>query len=136
MLVKQAAQELVSQLNQLAPVDTGFLRASLMAPTDAMPTLSRANPSVAVPADLGDVILVINGADLGDMIYLGCSPVGVGTFESDRFGFVDLVDWVLRLEVQAIQGAGDVTTLQTLKNPAQDALRPDILNRLHEGSTQ
>ncbi|MCX8570733.1 HK97 gp10 family phage protein [Aminobacter sp. MET-1] len=73
MLVKEAAQELVSQLNQLAPVDTGFLRAALMASTDAMPTLSRANPGVAVPADLGDVILVINGAGLRDTIYLGYS---------------------------------------------------------------
>lgn len=80
---RESAQELVSQLDQLLADTvyeqpqtagynrTGFLRASLMASTDAMPTLSRANPGVPVPADLGDVILVINGADLGDTIYLG-----------------------------------------------------------------
>lgn len=69
---KEAAQELVSQLNQLVPVgETGFLRASLMASTTAMPTLTRANPGMAVPADLGDILLVINSADLGDTIYLG-----------------------------------------------------------------
>lgn len=34
---KESAQELVSQLNELAPVATGFLRASLMASTTAMP---------------------------------------------------------------------------------------------------
>jgi hypothetical protein len=69
---KEAAQELVSQLNQLVPVgETGFLRSSLMASTSAMPTLTRANPGMAVPADLGDILLVINSADLGDTIYLG-----------------------------------------------------------------
>ena len=68
---KEAAQELVSQLSQLAPVDTGFLRASLMASTTAMPRLNRANPGMAMPADLGGIMLVINSADLGDTIYLG-----------------------------------------------------------------
>ncbi|MRX33219.1 HK97 gp10 family phage protein [Aminobacter sp. MDW-2] len=69
---KEAAQELVSQLNQLVPVgETGFLRSSLMASTTAMPTLTRANPGMTVPADLGDILLVINSADLGDTIFLG-----------------------------------------------------------------
>lgn len=79
----ESAQELVSQLDQLLADEvyakpqapgykrTGFLRASLMASTSAMPTLSRDNPGAPVPADLGDVILVINGADLGDTLYLG-----------------------------------------------------------------
>ncbi|GAA2867457.1 hypothetical protein GGQ99_001291 [Aminobacter niigataensis] len=69
---KEAAQELVSQLNQLVPVgETGFLRSSLMASTTAMPSLTRANPGISVPGDLGDILLVINSADLGDTIYLG-----------------------------------------------------------------
>lgn len=71
MVFKESAQELVSQLNDLVPVDTGFMRASLMASTSAMPQLTRANPGVAVPSDLGDILLVINGAELGDTIYLG-----------------------------------------------------------------
>ncbi|MGO4641710.1 HK97 gp10 family phage protein [Mesorhizobium sp. 2RAF45] len=83
IVFKESAQELVSQLDQLLADEvyakpqapgykrTGFLRASLMASTSAMPTLSRDNPGVAVPPDLGDVILVINGADLGDTLYLG-----------------------------------------------------------------
>jgi hypothetical protein len=71
IVFKESAQELVSQLNQLVPRDTGFLAASLMASTTAMPALTRANPGVAVPSDLGDILLVINGADLGDIIYLG-----------------------------------------------------------------
>ncbi|TPL06683.1 HK97 gp10 family phage protein [Mesorhizobium sp. B2-4-11] len=68
---KESAQELVSQLNELVPVDTGFLRASLMASTSAMPQLTRANAGVPVPSDLGDIVLVIAGADLGDTLYLG-----------------------------------------------------------------
>lgn len=68
---KESAQELVNELNRLAPVDTGFLRASLMASTTAMPQMTRANPGAAVPGDLGEIMLVIAGADLGDTIYLG-----------------------------------------------------------------
>lgn len=80
---KESAQELVSQMDQiLADLvydqpqrpgyrRTGFLRASLMASTDVMPQLVRANPGVAAPAGVGDVVLVINGAELGDTIYLG-----------------------------------------------------------------
>lgn len=80
---KESAQELVSQLDQLLADmvydqpqaggynRTGFLRASLMASTEAMPALTRDNPGAPVPADLGPVVLVINGADLGDTLYLG-----------------------------------------------------------------
>lgn len=80
---KEAAQELVKQLNdQITEMvydtpetpnyrRTGFLRASLMASTEAMPQLIRDNPGTAVSANAGDVILVIAGAELGDTIYLG-----------------------------------------------------------------
>jgi hypothetical protein len=81
---KESVQELVSQMDQLLvdmvydqPVSpsgyrrTGFLRASLMASTEAMPQLVRDNPGASVPADLSDVILVINSAELGGVIYLG-----------------------------------------------------------------
>lgn len=68
---KESAQELVSQLTELAPVDTGFLRASLMASTTAMPQMTRANPGAPVPQDLGDIVLVIAGAEIGDTLFLG-----------------------------------------------------------------
>jgi hypothetical protein len=80
---RESTQELVSQMDQLlvdmvyeAPPTprykrTGFLRASLMASTDALPAMTKDNPGKPVPADLGDVVLVINGADVGDTIYLG-----------------------------------------------------------------
>lgn len=81
---KESAQELVSQMDQLL-VDmvyrgppaasgykrTGFLRASLMASTESMPQLVRDNPGVSVPADFGDLILVINGSELGGTLYFG-----------------------------------------------------------------
>lgn len=80
---KEAAQELVTQMDDLLAsmvyegpqsphyTRTGFLRASLVASTSAMPTLHRENPGAPVPADLGDVVLVINDAELGDTLYLG-----------------------------------------------------------------
>lgn len=81
---KESVQELVSEMDGLlvdmvynqppAPSGykrTGFLRASLMASREAMPLLTRENPGVPVPADIGDVVLVISSADLGDTIYLG-----------------------------------------------------------------
>jgi hypothetical protein len=68
---KESAQGLVSQLNELVPVDTGFLRASLMASTSAMPQLTRANPGMPAPDDLGEIMLVIAGAEIGDTLYLG-----------------------------------------------------------------
>lgn len=68
---KESVQELVAQLNFLVPVDTGFLRASLMASTTAIPVLSLENPGGAHSVDVGTIELVIVGADLGDTIYLG-----------------------------------------------------------------
>lgn len=84
VIFREAVQELVEEMDMLlvqavyaqppAPGGykrTGFLRASLVASTTAMPLLTRDNPGLSVPADLGDVVLVINGADLGGTIFLG-----------------------------------------------------------------
>lgn len=68
---KESVQELITQLNSLVPVDTGFLRASLMASATAMPVLSLNNPGGAHSVDIGTIELVIVGADIGDTIYLG-----------------------------------------------------------------
>lgn len=70
-IFKESVQELVSQLNALVPVDTGFLRASLRASTSAMPVLSLSNPGGVHSIDAGQIELVIMGADIGDTIYLG-----------------------------------------------------------------
>lgn len=89
---KESAQELVSQMDGILESmvygsrtggveaalparsgykRTGFLRASLVASTSAMPLMTRDNPGVPVPPDLGPVVLVIQDAELGQTIYLG-----------------------------------------------------------------
>jgi hypothetical protein len=80
---REAAHELVIQLdNQLdsmiyeTPQSEGykrtrFLQASLVASQSAMPTLNRKNPGTPVSPDLGEVLLVVDGADVGETLYLG-----------------------------------------------------------------
>lgn len=69
VVFRESCQELVSQLNALAPVDTGFMRASLVASTTAMPMIRAADGQV--PGDLGEIVLVINGLEAGEVLYLG-----------------------------------------------------------------
>jgi hypothetical protein len=72
LIFQESAQELVSQLTALVPVDTGFLRSSLRASTTAMPVMSLENPGAgAFNLDAGEISLVIAGADIGNTIYLG-----------------------------------------------------------------
>lgn len=84
-VLRGSAQDLVkemqAELNRLvydappAPsgyVRTGFLRASLVASTEAMPQLVRDNPGAPVSADeMAGIILIINGWDGGGTLYLG-----------------------------------------------------------------
>ncbi|QKV17853.1 HK97 gp10 family phage protein [Oricola thermophila] len=81
-IFREASQRLVHELDdlitQLIYSDpstdyrrTGFLRASLVASTTAMPGLTKPNPGVPVQADYGDVILTINGLEIGETLYLG-----------------------------------------------------------------
>lgn len=86
-IFKESAQRLVEEMDGLlvrmvydGPPSpnykrTGFLRASLVASRSAMPGLVRENPGRAVPADLGDVMLVIAGAEIGETIYLGVTAL-------------------------------------------------------------
>jgi hypothetical protein len=75
VIFKESAQELTEQLTdeitRLGAVDTGFLRASLRASTTSMPVLSLNNPGGSFTPELGQIELVIAGAELGDTIYLG-----------------------------------------------------------------
>lgn len=71
-IFKEACQELVSELNTLVPIDTGFLRSSLMASTSSMPIASQDNPGAgSFTPDMGTIELVIAGAEAGDVLYLG-----------------------------------------------------------------
>lgn len=73
LIFQQSVQDLVSELNALVPVDTGFLRASLVGSTVAMPSLSRPNPNrnAVYTIDSQQIELVILGTEPGDTIYLG-----------------------------------------------------------------
>lgn len=71
LLFKEAAQELVSELNTLVPVDTGFLRNSLRASTTDMPLLTLENPGGPGVDGMAEIVLVIAGAEAGDVLYLG-----------------------------------------------------------------
>lgn len=74
VIFKESVQELVSVLNTLVPVDTGFLRASLRASTTEMPAMTLDNPGQgSFTPDAGSIELVIAGADLGTTIFLGYS---------------------------------------------------------------
>lgn len=69
-----STQELVSRAQSRIPVDTGFARASIRASTAAMPVidpLSRGEKGAVVNYDYGEVVLVINSAQLGQDIYIG-----------------------------------------------------------------
>lgn len=69
VVFRESCDELVSQLNALVPVDTGFLRASLVASTTAMPMIRATDGTV--PGDFGDIVLVIAGLEAGETLFLG-----------------------------------------------------------------
>lgn len=83
-IFRESAQEFVAQLNsqitamiydQPQPdgyARTGFLRASLVASTEALPNLLDDNGSpVAADAHMGAIVLVINGWEPGQSVFLG-----------------------------------------------------------------
>lgn len=71
---KASTQELGSVANNAVPVDTGFLRASFMASNDAMPEINKSaqnKEGASVSQDFGQITAVIEGATLGQTIYMG-----------------------------------------------------------------
>ena len=80
VLFKEATQEVISQAQRTRAeggrmrVDTGFLRASLMASTSAMPSINPGAQPVEgqkYPYNEAEVVLVINSAELGQTVYAG-----------------------------------------------------------------
>lgn len=80
VIFKEAAQEVVEEMQKPTGqggrirVDTGFLRASLMASTTMMPTIkANANPveGESYTPDFAQIEAVIAGADIGDTLYFG-----------------------------------------------------------------
>lgn len=80
---KESAQDLVREMNEELTrmvydqpetpnyARTGFLKASLVASTDAMPQLIRDNPVAPVDADNSTIVMVISGWEGDQTLYLG-----------------------------------------------------------------
>lgn len=87
---KSSVQEVVNEMQTPRAaggrmrVKTGFLRASLMASTSAMPSINRsAKPATgqSYAADFGQIEAVIAGADIGDTLYFGYTAAYAGARE-------------------------------------------------------
>lgn len=75
LIRKESIIEMVRQMQAIVPVDTGFLRASLVASTNRLPLAVLENPhpsgALVYPLDTADVELVIHNAASDDTIFLG-----------------------------------------------------------------
>jgi len=122
----QAAQTVVEEMQKTRaeggnmPVDTGFLRASLMASNDSMPTMRDPKPANAAAGSFAysadTVNLVINGTPLGGKVYCGyvanyANYVEMGTSKTPARLFVTLAaqrwpEIVKKAEEELLQRAG------------------------------
>jgi len=84
---KEATQEVVEHMQKPAGhggrmrVDTGFLRASLLASSTSMPAInasSKPTEGRAYSPDFAQVEAVIAGADIGDTLYFGYTAAYAG----------------------------------------------------------
>jgi bacteriophage HK97-gp10 putative tail-component len=69
-VVKTAAQNVGEEVISRTPVDTGFLRASFTATLNSIPPRLRELPKRDQTYPAPDINLVIEGAKLGDTIYM------------------------------------------------------------------
>ncbi|MDX0753914.1 HK97 gp10 family phage protein [Sinorhizobium medicae] len=106
-IFKESAQEVVEEMQKPVGqggrmrVDTGFLRASLLASSTAMPAInagaSPAEGSTYAP-DFAQIEAVIAGADIGDTLYFGYTASYVGYREYGANG--QPADGFVRLAAQ------------------------------------
>lgn len=92
---RESTQRTVSNAQQMVPIDTGFLRASVRASLNGMPPIDReAKPTApAYGYDDTGVVMTIANAELGDTIYVGwtaayAAHVEYGTSKMVGRGFV------------------------------------------------
>lgn len=112
-IFKESVQELVATAQSRVPIDTGYMKNSLLGSTAMMPPI---NPEAAPakgsshPYTGGEITAVINGLDLGETVWLGYTAVyslrleygfnGVDSlgrvYNQQPIGFVRLAaqDWV------------------------------------------
>ncbi|MDE3825858.1 HK97 gp10 family phage protein [Sinorhizobium meliloti] len=105
-IFKEATQEVVEELQRPVGqggrmrVDTGFLRASLLASSASMPAISAAKPveGGTYTPDFGQIEAVIAGADIGDTLYFGYTASYAGYREYGANG--QPADGFVRLAAQ------------------------------------
>ncbi|RVH12770.1 HK97 gp10 family phage protein [Sinorhizobium meliloti] len=105
-IFKEATQEVVEEMQRPVGqggrmrVDTGFLRASLLASSTSMPAISAAKPveGGTYTPDFGQVEAVIAGADVGDTLYFGYTASYAGYREYGANG--QPADGFVRLAAQ------------------------------------
>jgi hypothetical protein len=114
---KESAQEVVAEMQKprgeggRMRVDTGFLRASLMASTAALPNINPGNrpvPGQSYPYNAGPIEAVIAGSDLGDTIYFGYTAAYAGHREFGARG--QAPDAFVRTAAQRWQAIVDAKT--------------------------
>jgi hypothetical protein len=89
-IFKESSQELAVEVQKPRSeggrmrVDTGFLRASLLASTSAMPAIVRGSgpaDGATYAPDFGQIEAVIAGSEIGDTIYIGFTAGYAGARE-------------------------------------------------------
>jgi len=81
---RESTQRVVTQAQKRIPVDTGFARASIRASLESMPLIDpafRGERGRAYGDTTGQVSLVINGAQIGQTIFVGWTANYVGFLE-------------------------------------------------------
>ena len=106
-IFKEATQEVVEEMQRPVGqggrmrVDTGFLRASLLASSTAMPAITASAMPVTggtYAPDFGQIEAVIAGADIGDTLYFGYTAAYAGYREYGANG--QPADGFVRLAAQ------------------------------------
>jgi hypothetical protein len=107
-IFKEATQEVVEEMQKPVGqggrmrVDTGFLRASLLASSTSMPAINASAKPVeggAYTPDCGQIEAVIAGADIGDTLYFGYTASYAGYREYGANG--QPADGFVRLAAQS-----------------------------------
>jgi len=86
-IFKESMQELVATAQSRVPVDTGFMKNSLLASTAMMPPIdpgSKPEPGATYPYTGTEISAAISGTELGDTVYLGYTAAYARRLE---FGF-------------------------------------------------
>jgi HK97 gp10 family phage protein len=72
-IVRESAQRVIATAQANAPIDTGFLRASIRASNSEMPKIDPTfrGDGTAVTYDSGEISLVIAGTEIGQQLFVG-----------------------------------------------------------------